>query len=145
MEPKDNTPFSLHLASRPIIHQINPVYSISCKAFNIYFNIIFPERLLVLNGVFQSTIQQFVPNDLVSQRQPETCQFYLLMIYLMTHSVYQIIASVVRMEFETMYAAAFLAYFVFGQNNICYLTKLTLVVITCMWSVMDEGMGVEQC
>jgi hypothetical protein len=62
------------------------------------------------------------------------------MIYLMTHSVYQIIALVVRMEFETMYRACF----VFGQNNICYLMKLKLAANTCMWSVIDEGMGAEQ-
>ena len=63
---------------------------------------------------------------------------------LMTHSVYKLIPSVVRMEFETMYTAAVLTYFVFGQNNICYLTKLTLAAITCIWSVIDEGMGTEQ-
>jgi len=68
----------------------------------------------------------------------------MLMISLMTHSVYQIIASVVRTEFERMYTAAFLAYFVFGQNNICYLTKLTLAAISCMWSVIDEGMGAKR-
>ena len=47
------------------------------------------------------------------------------------------------MEFETMYTAATLAYFVFGQNNISYLTKLKLAAITGMYSVIDKGMGVE--
>jgi len=63
------------------------------------------------------------------------------MICLMMHSVYQIISSVVRTEFETMYTAAVLVYFVFGQKNIFYLTKLTLAAIACKWSVIAEGMG----
>jgi len=43
-----------------------------------------------------------------------------------------------------MYTAAVLAYFFFGQNNICYLAKLTLAAIACMWSVIEEGMGAER-
>lgn len=66
------------------------------------------------------------------------------MIYIRTHSIYEIISSVVRMEFETTYTADVLVYFVFGQSDICYLTKLTLPAITCTWSVIDEGMGAEQ-
>lgn len=62
----------------------------------------------------------------------------------MTHSKYQIISSVVRTEFGTMYTAAVLAYFFFGQNNICYLAKLTLAATACMWSVIEEGMGAER-
>ena len=40
-----------------------------------------------------------------------------------------------------MYTVVVLAYFVSRQNNIFYLTKLTLAAITCMWSVIDKGNG----
>jgi hypothetical protein len=54
----------------------------------------------------------------------------------MTHLGYKIISSIVRMELETIYTAAVLAYFVFGQSNICYSAKLTLAAITCTWSLI---------
>jgi hypothetical protein len=37
-----------------------------------------------------------------------------------------------------------LAYFVFRQKCVCYLTKLSLAATERMWSVIDEGMCVEQ-
>jgi hypothetical protein len=38
VDPKYNNQFSLQLANRPITHQINPVYNISCIAFHKNFN-----------------------------------------------------------------------------------------------------------